>query len=672
MGNKVYTSQLRATFEQLIYKEDYKGFFKALERVATSSDLWPLLQIRSVDLLSRQGLTWKAIGKARELKNSLTDPVLRKKAELKYLFLETAINQNASGSSLEKECFATLTNPDFEALRFFVKGILLRWKATELMLGLSDAESKRTVIRSYLKQITMCLQSKCQEEAYEFTTELIHLLLTRPFPTVDKALEYLHYFRSRPFITQAHHRLAFINLQIAEIGLEQHLKEATTNGYEEFYELAAESYRKAGNSLGQAHIQKSKGSILLKYGRAAGRKMLHTAIRSFEAADYIVPVLYMQNAIVKWLETQGAHSAINSYRIKTNALTEELGLHSLKNKIRPAIHLKRDSNDLLENTRKLMALTNRPVKSGDNDKHKHLVNNLIKRIAKRGKTIHLARALAAANTSITPGSANSRSAVIKLYTELGYPLEAVDLIREDLISGLRIPNPFSFNADFSEELVKSVGQIESILCNYPDLESREKLAKSYQLVAYLWTISGLPENGIDMLKKSEALLKRHNLAFSQAFNDLYMGSVLLDLSNDNNPGSLKAFYHFSEANALFRLMHNHEGIWRSQFGMALSAHRQILDASGKSALLIQNCSEHYLRAIQIVHHMTVHHQKTESRFGESFVFSTRLQKGADQLYASAIDYFVNIACDPEVTDSLLDKKQTWTLLNRNHPKVKMN
>lgn len=672
MGNAVYTSQLKADFEQLIYREDHKGFFKALEQVDPSSDVWPALQIRGIDFLSRQGLAAKAISSAKKLKTILTDPVLRKQAEIKYLFLDRAVNRNSESQCFEKECLTTLANPDFKELRFFVRGMLLRWRATELMCGLADADNKKPVIKDYLKHIRLCQQNNSYEEAYEFMTELIHFLLSRPYPMTERALQYLFYFRSRSFIAQAPHRMAYIHLRIAGIQLEQCLGEDITNGYEKFYEFAARSFRKVGNSLGEAHIQKSKGLALLKYGKASGRRFLYSAIRSFEAHGHMVAVLSMHQAIVKWLETQGAHSAINGYRIKINTLIEELDLYKVKDRATSADRIWHNNIDLLENTRKVIALIYQPAKAGNENRQKRLINGLIKRIEKKGRTIHLARVLAAKTTSLTARSVSSANRAVQLYSELGYPLEAADLICEYLLSDSLTPARSSLNSDLSEQLKSGVDQIESILSKQPDLESCEALAKSYQLAACSWTVNGFPEKGINMLQKGESVLKKHHLVLSLAFNELYMGCALLDLSSDHNPGSLKAFHHFSEAHKRFRLMHNHEGIWRSQFGMALSQHRQILQTPEKSALLEQECSEHYLRAIQFVHHMTLHHLKTLSRFGDSFVFSTRLQKGADQLYASAIDYFVNVARDPETTESLIDKKQTWALLNRNHPKVKMN
>lgn len=677
MGNPISKRELAAGFEQLIYREDHIGFFKALSRVDPSFDIWASLQIRSVDLLVQQGAGMKAATRARTLKNSLTNPVLRKQAEIKYLYLKQVVNLDQDSKKLEEECLITLANPDFKELRLFVQGILLRLAATKLMCGLTDADGKKPLIKRYIEHIRACERNQHSEEAFEFLKELIQFLLSRPLPMPEKALGYLHYYRRLSFTTTRPHRLAHIDLQIAELRLEHHLTGAPNKDHEKYYLLAARSFKQAKHPLGKAYIQKSQGQTLLKYGKPKGRRLLYEASRSFETKCHLVQSLNIHSAIIQWLETSGVQSTLSSYHIRLNTLREELQLFAKTSQ--PVVKVSQEGigNSVLVNIRKVVALTGQQTGPGS-DKELRLVKALVRKIEKKGKTIHLARALAC-ETEMSGNSTTSQPSahndhVIALFIELGYPLEAVELMTKDLLALGSLPQNRALSTGFPALLESDMEKIEVILRDCHDIESREALAKSYQVVAYLWTSLGFSEKGITLLKRSCAILKTHKLLATLALNELYLGCTLLEAcGNDQNNGlCLQANDHFAEAYQLFKLMNNHEGIWRSQFGRALSTHKRIAQDSQPPTLLVQDCSENYLRAIEAVHYLTTHHLKTLSRFGESFVFSTRIQKGADQLYASAIDYCVNIVCDPATTRSLLDKKRAWVLLNRPYPKVKMN
>ncbi|GAB5525903.1 MAG: hypothetical protein Roseis2KO_37750 [Roseivirga sp.] len=681
MGNPKSKSQLTAGFERLIYTEDHKGFFKALGQVEPSSEIWAGLQIRSIDLLMRLGSSAKAIEKAGYLKSILTDPVLRRHAKIKYLHLERAINRNDQNHSLEQECQAVLIDPDFESLHLLTKGILLRLAATELMCGLTEAQEKKSLIGKYLAHIKVCQHQGRSEEAYCHLIELLQFVMSKPMPMAERALAYLHYYRKLPFIANTPHRLATLDLQIAEIRLTNHLEGDHNKDHQKYYLLAGRSFARAKHLLGHAYIQKSQGQTLLRYGKSRGRQLLYEAIRSFEGRGKQLQSLEIHTTIIQWLETKGEQSAIRSYLIKVNTLRENLLLTGVKtNSISPVIR-RSDEPNLAEQANYTIAIANDYAKAGDKNMAIRLLQKSIRKIRQSGETIHLARLLAChaemLNDTIESGGlpeVKVGNQAIALFIRLGYPLEAVCLVRKRLLNIGLSAQSHTFTQNFSDFIKSDMDLIESILQCRHDLASREILAKSHQTIAYLYLTRGAPKKGIEILKKNSSLLKKHRLTYMLAFNEMYLGSILLEMCDHHtkNECCLKAYDHFSEAYQLFKVMNNYEACWRSQFGMALSIHKDIAQSTNKSTLLIQRCSEHYLRAIDATHYLTVHHQKTAIRFGEPFVFSTRLQKGADQLYATAIDYFTGIAHDSATIGSLIEKKRVWFLLNRSHPEIKIN
>ncbi|MCE7993981.1 MAG: hypothetical protein HEP71_18475 [Roseivirga sp.] len=678
MGNPISKSQLTTAFEQLIFREDSAGFFKALDEVNPFSDIWARLQIRSIDVLTNQGLGHKARNKAYSLKNSLTDRVLRKQAEIKYLYLDQAVNGRNNTDLLKSECLALLENPAYSSIHLLVRETMLRLEATKLMRGLSDANNKKPLIKKYINLIKAYERNQSFEEAYNNLMDLIEFLLRKPLPMQQRTLAYLLYYRRLSFITIAPHRLAFVDLQIAQIRLEDQLRGAVNHDYLKHYELAKKSFDKARHALGKFYIQKSQGQTLLRYGKVSGRRLLNGAARGFEAKGQQVQSLSIYTSIIQWLQTKGEQWAISSYNLRVNELREELSLHTAQ--VRPHSEIKEeyDGNDLLENTNKAIALTYKVGRSHTPNRNTRLLEELTKKVRQKGETIHLARLIAceAEVMDVLTDLCNSSKTddAIKLFVKLGYPIEATLLLREHMLAiGLHGQNTGS-SPELSGILQSDLASIEDILQNLSDLESQEVLALHYQAAAYAWMITGLPQEGIKLLEKAEHGMKKHGLRKMLAFNELYMGCLFLETDDHSikNEFCLHAYDHFNKALQQFKVINHWEGRWRSQFGMALSTHRHIALGTKKSALLIKDCSENYLRAIEAVHYLTIHHLKTATRFGESYVFSTRLQKGADQLYAAAIDFFVNIVRDSSKVSSLLEKKRVWVLLNRNRTKVKMN
>ncbi len=681
MGNPISKSQLKARFERLIYTEDYKRFFQAMDKVDPSSEIWAGLQIRSVDVLIRQGYSIKALEKARDLKNTLIDPVLRRQAKIKHLYLERVINRRDGSQSFEYECQSVLINPDLAPIHLFTKGALLRLAATELMCGLADARVKKSLIRKYLAHIKACQEQGSFEEAYYHLIELLQFVMSKPMLMPERALAYLHYFRRLPFIANTPHRLATLDLQIAEIRLTNHLEGDHNKDHLKYYLLAGRSFTKAKHLLGDAYIQKSQGQTLLKYGKSSGRQLLYKAVRSFEARGKQLQSLEIYTSIIQWLETKGEQSAIRSYLIKVNTLKEDLLLTGGKtHPISPVIKRPGEAS-VAEQANYTMAIANDYARANNKSKAIKLLEKSIKKIKQSGETIHLAQVLASHaeilnDTEDSTGlpEASSGNQAITLLIKLGYHLEAVNLIRKRLLKAGLKSHGLTLEANFSCLLKSDMGFIESVLEDRNDLVSRQLLAQSYQTIAYLYMTNGTPQRGIEILKKSSVLLKKYRLTYILAFNELYLGSIFLEMCDHHtkNECCFQAHDHFREAYQLFKVMNNHEACWRSQFGMALSMHKGIAQSINKSTLLIQRCSEHYLRAIEATHHLTVHNQKTAMHLGESLVFSTRLQRGADQLYAAAIDYFTSIVHDSTTIGSLIEKKRVWFLLNRSHPEIKMN
>lgn len=678
MGNPISKSQLAASLEQLIYREDHAAFFKALNEVSPFSDIWAQLQITSVDILINQGLGHKARNKANSLKNSLTNPVLRKLAEIKYLYLNQTIARRNDKGLLKRECLTVLKNPKYSSIHLFIQESVLKLEASKLMCGLCDANGKKALIKKYIHLIKACVKHQSFEEAYRSLMDLIEFLLSKPLPMRQRALAYLLYYRRLSFITIAPHRLAFIDLQIAQIRLEDHLQGIENQDHAKHYELAHKSFDTLRHVLGKCYIQKSQGQTLLRYGKVRGRRLLNEAIRGFEAKGQQVQSLSIYTSIIQWLQLKGEQWAISSYNLKVNELREELSLYPPQ--VRPQNEIKEeyDGNDLLENTNKAIALTYQIGRGHTQNKNLRLLEDLTHKVRQKGETIHLARFIACqseAMDALTDSSKSSKTDdAVRLFIKLGYPIEATLLLREHMLAiGFHGQNT-GLSSELLAVLRSDLASIESLLQDLSDLESQETLALHYQAAAYAWMVTGLPEEGIKLLEKGEHGIKKYGLRKILAFNELYMGCLFLETDDHSvtNEFCVQAYDRFNKALQQFKVMNHWEGRWRSQFGMALSTHRRIALGTKKSALLIKDCSENYLRAIEAVHYLTIHHLKTATRFGESYVFSTRLQKGADQLYAAAIDFFVNIVCDSSIVNSLLEKKRVWRLLNRNCTKVNLN
>lgn len=678
MGNPISKSQLAASFEQLIYREDNAVFFIALHEVSPFSDIWAQLQIRSIDVLINQGLGHKARNKANSLKNSLTNPVLRKLAEIKYLSLNQTIDRRNDTGLLKRACLTVLKNPEYSSIHLFIQETLLRLEASKLMCGLCDANEKKILIKKYINLIKACERHQSFEEAYRSLMHLIEFLLSKPLPMQRRALAYLLYYRRLPFISSAPHRLAFIDLQIAQIRLEDQLRGTANQDYVKHYELAHKSFDNVRHVLGKYYIQKSQGQTLLRYGKVRGRRLLNEAIRGFEAKGEQVQSLSIYTSIIQWLQFKGEQWAISNYNLKVNELREELGLYAPPARPHSKIPKEYDNDDLLENTNKAIALTYQIGRGHTQNKNLRLLEGLTDKVRQKGETIHLARFMACqaeVMDALTDSSTSSKTDdAVKLFIKLGYPIEATLLLKEHMLAiGFHGQNT-GLSSELSAVLRSDLASIESLLQNLSDLESQEALALHYQAAAYAWMITGLPEEGIKLLEKGERGIKKYGLRKTLAFNELYMGCLFLETDDHSikNEFCIQAYDRFNKSLQQFKVMNHWEGRWRSQFGMALSTHRRIALGTKKSALLIKDCSENYLRAIEAVHYLTIHHLKTANRFGESYVFSTRLQKGADQLYAAAIDFFVNIVCDSSIVSSLLEKKRVWLLLNRNSTKVKLN
>lgn len=681
MGNPISKSQLAAGFEQLIYREDYAGFFRALDQLHASSDMWERLQIRSIDILIHQGFAFKALEKALFLKHSLTNPVLRRYAELKHLYLDLIVNRKAQSSELETKCQATLNDREYASLHLSIKYLILQLSATRLMLGLLDARKKRVIVRKYIAHINAYCTEQRLEEAYTSTLELIKLLLSSPLPMRQKALTYLHYYRSRPFITSAPHRIASLDLLIAEIRFEDHLRGDRNKAYQKHYSQAATAFDQISHTVGKLYIQKSQGQILLKYGKTRGWQLLNDVVRGFEAKNRLTLSLDVCMSIIQWLEIRGEQSALRNYRIKVNEIRESnlLGPRQ-KPRSQSATDLseKADYNDLFRDSNQVIAQAQELSVTGNHHKSISVLDRFILTAEQKGETLHLARVLGylanISGHSMDSFCKSKSDRAIALFTKLGHPMEAVEVIRQrslQLGQLAKIPSRF---AEAIKLLQADVTQAESILQSQFDLESRQALASYYQAVAYIWMSLGLAEKGIEILKNAENILKKHGLVEKLAFNELYLGCLFLEMSDDqkNNRFCHEAQNRFSEAHQLFKVMNNYEGSWRSQFGIALSSHKRVTLSAQKAPLLTRDCAENYIKSIEAVHRLTIHHLKTGKRFGGPFVFCTRLQKGADQLYASAIDFFVNIAHDQPVARSLQGQKRLWTILNKSNHELKMN
>ena len=682
MGNPISKSQLAAGFEQLIYREDYASFFRALDRLNSSSDMWERLQIRSIDVLIHQGFAFKALKKALSLKHSLTNPALRRYAELKHIYLDLIVNCKAQSNELETKCQITLNDPQYDSLHLSIRYLMLQLSATRLMLGLSDAREKRVIVRKYINHINACRKEERLEEAYNGTLELIKLLLTSPLPMRQRALRYLHYYCSRPFIASVPHRLASLELLIAEIRLEDHLQGDRNSDYQKHYGQAAEAFDQIRHMFGKLYIKKSQGQLLLKYGKAGGKQLLYEAVRGFEAKNQLTLSLDVCMSIIQGLELRGEQSALRNYRIKVNEIREELTFFPLPHKSRLRKASKPDNkpgySDLFQDSNQVISLAHQLSAAGRNDKAIITLKKFGQSAEQKGETLHLARILAHLSNisegSISAFSKSTSERAISLFIKLGYPFEAAGVIRNQILQLSQLAKASDQYAEVIRILEEGVSQIESILQNHLDLESQHALVSHYQAVAYTWMNMGLAREGLSVLRKAENILKKYDLVEKRALNELYQGCLFLEMCDDheNDEFCQEALDHFREANQLFKIINNYEGSWRSQFGIALSSHKRITLKAKSAPLPIQNCADHYMRSIDAVHYMTINHLKTGRRFGESFVFSTRLQKGADQLYASAIDFFVNIANSQPVAKSLQDQKRLWTMLNKSNPEVKMN
>lgn len=682
MGNPISKSQLAAGFEQLIYREDYAGFFRALDKLSSSSDIWERLQIRSIDILIHQGFAFKALEKALSLKHSLTNPVLRRYAELKHLYLDLIINNKAQSSFLEAKCQATLNDPQYDSLQISIKYLLLQLSATRLMLGLSDARGKRAIVRRYIVHIKACRKAQRLEEAYTGTLELIKLLLTSPMPMRQRALRYLHYYRSRPFINSAPHRLASINLFIAEIRFEDHLQGDRNNVYQEHYSQAAAAFDQIRHIFGKLYIQKSQGQLLLKYGKARGRQLLYEVVRGFEAKNQLTPSLDACMSIIQWMETRGEKSGLRNYRIKVNEIREELILFGPQHKSRSRnasdLSEKANYSDLFQDSNQVIAQAHELSAVGSHKEAILTLEKFLPTAEQKGETLHLARLLAylakISSNSIHTFSKTKSERAVALFIKLGHPMEAAEVIRQRILQLGQLAKAPDYYVEAMRLLRADVIEAESLLQNQLDLESQQALASHYQALAYIWMSLGLTDEGLSFLKKAENVLKKYGLVERFAFNELYMGCLFLEMCDDqkNDEFCHEAQNRFSEAHQLFKIMNNYEGSWRSQFGIALSSHKRVTLSAKRAPLFTQDCSDNYMKTIEAVHHLTIHHLKTCRRFGESFVFSTRLQKGADQLYASAIDFFVNIAHNQPVAKSLQGQKQLWAILNKGNHEPKMN
>jgi tetratricopeptide (TPR) repeat protein len=673
MDNSTSQSRLAAGFEQLIRRGDHSGFFDALARTNTGSALWASLQVRSIEILMTQGDVLQAWGKSWKLKSSLTDPLLRRRSELLFLYLDLLFNgyHEDQKAILQKACEAIHNSSEYDSLHQLVTRIKLQTSGAQLMLGTVDARKKKAITRQYLSHIRNSVRSGAFEDAFRSLMEISQILLSKPLPLPQKALEYLLHYHQQGWVIEAPHRQAAISLQIGEILLERELQQEKKAGSQKYYALTEEAYKRGLHKTGTERILSSKGKVLLKYGKSRGKKLLDRAIHGFEAKGHPIQSRNACYEIIRWLSYKGNRTPVNSYEIKVGELRAAIEKSSSPDNRPPGS--KAGFSPLKGNIMLLACdIINRAHALALNNQLPEaiaLLEQTIKTLKPHGKTVHLAHIMAHLSHFQIDGPFHKSESIseqsIRLYLDLGYHIEATAVIRKRLVARVQQKPLSDFVEKSQVDIGKEYARMKSVLQDQRDLESQREWAQCLQAIAYASFLHGIPERALSSLHDAGKIFSLYGLTRDLAINELYQGGLLLEMGGHKRSVAycLQAKEHFQKGYEAFKEISQHDGMWRSTFGLALSSHNLATMGNENPTLMVQTSVDYYLNAVTKVHYLSIHQIKTKAVFGEPYVFNIRLQKGADQLFAAAIDLFVNLANDQERAMCLLDQKHIWSLVN---------
>lgn len=664
-----------AGFEQLIIKGDHAGFFKALDQLNSSSEMWNVLHLKSVELYIEQGLLTEALKKSLLLKNSLTDPAARKQAEIFHLYLNSLLNgrQEKQEVALLEMCEDILSQPKHSDLHLFTKNMCLRLSANKLMMGMVDANLKGEIVASYSHFIERCLQNGAEQEAFSAILEICHLLISKPLPMPEKSMTYLKLYEKQTFVEKMPHRKAAIALCMAELELERHLSGNENNEYLRYYKLALKVYEEIKHKFGRQIIDESYGKLLLSYGKSKGKRFLDRAIHGFEKKGAFRQSFEAYAVLLHWLGKKGNTAAINSYQIRINVIREETGNH-----FKPLKMVHQEEDDLLRLSVRLMCLANEMTFSGKRSDAIILTQKALPKFEQRGDTLHLANVLVyLSELTDSPAASLSKSTsqkAIRLYNRLGYTTEASEVLKSRLIRWSELAYITGLNSKEIKQAKEEIQLADLIPERKTNLESQEALISSHQAIAYLYTRLGSMETALSHLDKAEDCLKKYGLTPGLAFNTFYRGCILIEMGllNKVEQMYIQAVECFHDAQQIFQLLNNREGVWRSQFGKALSTHQSLILNKRRPTILLQECIAGYNKALETVHRLTIYHVKTQPHFGNPFNFSLCLQEEAESLFTSAVDFFTHVAKDPDQVSKLMERKNTWVVLNKQRPELKLN
>lgn len=553
--------------EELLARGDYQSFVQEVGCLPTACSEIPHFQLLSLKALFFLGKPIEALERAKALYSGKSDLTVSQIAKLEYLYLDWTFNgrQRASFQNLENELKKnTQAKREIGAC---VNEVLMRFRSTKLMLGLEDASSKAGILEAYSQLIALYQKEGRKEEAFFCLMQLVALEISKPFPSIQVALDRLEEYKQCDFIRDSSFKLGHVLGKIAELKLDLELLTGLKNGWQKDFAKAHAAYLKVNNRLGAYRLLMTIGIVFSRYGLKTGRKLLVRSIRYFESRNAHKDCLQACSHLLSMLHRSGDLAAVAILKEKQQNARLAIGFESASGITRSATE-----KDLAITVYETIQQSQFLADQQHEAKAMALINGLIREAKTIGESKLTADLLVQSsniNRTLDPDVADEvLTQAIEQYVRLGYHGKALNMRAEKLLKSLESET----KSVPCEEICSCMESGESSMSGDYDMNTGEVLAFLYEACAFGFLKSGLMSESLIAIDKAMSIYERFGMKPRLALS--LMCKAQVHVASGNAPGFQKAQECYEEAGNLFKLMNCYSWMARCQSDMAALSYIQ--------------------------------------------------------------------------------------------------
>ena len=297
---------------KLLDKGAYRSFLASLSTYDLSHRTWFRFQLLGLSVLLDLKSSAEALTLTETLSNSLTQASERELARAHYLLMSWF--QGGRGSD-DLEELAEVLNNEIQDSRLANdwNHIRLRAEVLKLVLGLSCASQKEVIAERYEAQVRAYLDEGREDEAFFCLLEQVDFVAAKPYPNLTLSIDLLDHFIFSSKFNGAYRQGKLLALK-AIITAEQQLSSGQPLSVQDVMSQAYHAWQQIGGHRDYYDTLLRIGSLLLRFGKPKGQKLLMKSIRYFQSSGESQTILVPVNSLINWYKETGNHTELGSIR----------------------------------------------------------------------------------------------------------------------------------------------------------------------------------------------------------------------------------------------------------------------------------------------------------------------------------------------------------------------